>query len=312
MMTDVNRLVNPISHSLSALFKQGSRIAGELAGRVVNQIQLLPGQMQQDRRVAIAVFLVSNAVFFSLALVLAKNLDKQIEKHPEELSDDQQAAKHVLLSAAVGGSVFVLNHLLAQATRTPLSHGLIGAMSTIAIIAQMFSSLIANDPLEEKNPKAEEEGAKEDLLKKLQDEHQIELEKINQAHALAITTLQSEHQVILSDLNAEIKFLNAEKDEQAKILEAAQEKIAKLESTLSKLKMKSGAETKEKEEEAQETIKTLEAEVEKLKAFVKERMETHLQEKKELQDQITQLNQENANLKKPIPSSSTKKSGRKK
>lgn len=314
-MMPVNRVINPLSHSITDLFRHSSHITGELAGRLAKLIQQLPGKMQQDYRVAMAVFVVSNTVFFNLAHVLAKWVDHRIEKHPEELTKDQQLSKKVVLSLAVGISVAVFNRALAKITHTPLSKAFIAVISTAAIASYiLFNKKSTEESADLLNAvgdkeKALEEGLPkespkkvvipEDFLKK--DEHQAVMKSLKAGQAIAIKKLQEQHQIAIDGLNTDIKELKAEKE---KALEEAQGLILGLQSTLSELESKVAAGTKEKETldpsiaEAQSQLILAQAEVESLT----EKVKTLTQELAALKEKSEKQKSANTNHKETIKS----------
>lgn len=307
MMPDFNRLINPIRHSMPDLFRHGSRIAGELAGRLATHIQHLPGQMHQDHRVAVAVFVVSNVAFFALAQTLVNYLNHRIEKHPEELSKDEKMGKEAFLSGVLGLSVGILNHRLARITHTPLNLTFIALISMTAIAVR---TLLNRKPTEQKpdmesvvaqDPKEVVPGTppKEALEEKK--------EEIIQENPLknAIEKLHEQHQTMINDLNTQIDSLKAKGIEQEKALQEALDQAIALKSTSAEFEAKFKAAVEEKDTlveslaEAksqlhvaqgevpalQEKIKELTTEVAKLKEFTEKKLRALADENQQLKNE---------------------------
>src|SRR5258708_7862045 len=105
-MNDIYNVLNPLAVSADHFFKNSVQVTGELAGRGVEFLQNLPNEMKQNNQVAIAVFGVANAAFFTLANLLTKWCDRRIEGHTEELGNDSKVFKAVFLNGFVmGGTV---------------------------------------------------------------------------------------------------------------------------------------------------------------------------------------------------------------
>lgn len=130
------RVTNPLADSVADLFKTIQTTTGDFAGRTVKFIQNIPAQMK-DRNVAVAVFLASNAAFFSLTHLFANWLDKRLEK--QQLTNDQKTFKNLLLNGVViGGSTTLFNYTLSKATNHPLNQYVLIGISLTAIAARVL------------------------------------------------------------------------------------------------------------------------------------------------------------------------------
>ncbi len=135
-MNNIYSFAQAVTSRASDVFTVDFSNIGHWLGR---SIQRLPQQMQQNRNVAFAVFVVANSVFFTLTSFFVKQIDRRIEEHPEELSWDENAFKQVLLSGLCGLSIFVMNDIFAEVMNYPLGDYANAAIALTAISVRLLA-----------------------------------------------------------------------------------------------------------------------------------------------------------------------------
>lgn len=131
--------ISSITGTVQDFINQGCRVTSDWAGRGIDLVKKIPSQMGENKHVAIGIFAASNVAFFKLATVFADWLDNTIEAHPKQLTENQKLFKKGLVDGVVfGGSVAILNHLLARSTNYPLSNVVLLAITTAAIATRVI------------------------------------------------------------------------------------------------------------------------------------------------------------------------------
>lgn len=120
MITNINKLVDPFRESFKNLFTH-IETPGHLAGKAVKYLADLPIHMQQNQSVAVTVFIVSNAIFFTLTHFFAQFLNNCIDRCTTYSPDHRAFTKNFVVNGVlVGGAVCCLNYSLAKTTQFAL------------------------------------------------------------------------------------------------------------------------------------------------------------------------------------------------
>lgn len=258
MMTNINKLVSPIRDSITDLFTTGVDTCGQLAGRTVNYLQHLPTHMQQNQHVAVTIFALSNAVFFTLINVGANSLNNRIERYAEELSKDGELAKNIIVDGfLVGGAVTWFNYNLAKITQCAfadqrINAALLTVVTIAAVVARTF--LIPKTAVDKK----------EDLDVLKDDVADIVADKPKESETVSPKTSPSKdssYQADIEECKAAIAKLKETLATKQKIIDGSQSVKDALTTAL-----KSEAALKEALAEAKEDLKKLQKELKNAKS----------------------------------------------
>lgn len=291
-MNGIYSVTHPLTDVVSDFLS--SRAIGDFFGRTVKYLQDLPTHMQQDRNVAITVFLVANATFAAISNLVANWLDNRIEAHPKQLTDDQKTVKSILINGLViGGSTFTFNVILSKLTQYPLSYGAMAAIAAAAVALRViFTQASAPNEVDalHKDPKGKKKtdpekksadiekeaaGKKADIDKKAAEEKaeaeriaaekKADIEKKAAEAKAEAEKVETEKKAALEKKAAEEK---AETEKKAAEKKAAEEK-AEAEKIAAEEKIEAEKIAAEKKVEAERIATEKKAEAEKIAAEMK-------------------------------------------
>lgn len=266
MILDINRTMGSYVNFISEPINTVTQVVGNLASRAIQQLH-------QNHNIAIALYVVSNYAFISLADNFAKSVELNTDKYFVNLTEKQRVIKNFLLNGAVIGSfAAIFNALLSKATQHPISRNILSVIVIGTIAARIILKEAINRYQEYLKLKTDLASA-QSLIAKMQtghieiftekkvekergifDEAQIEIDSLSESLEEAKITIKKledelkEAQALIIQ-KSEIENENADLKEFKVRLEEAQSKIVFLSEALEIAKKKVETPTKDSEDD---------------------------------------------------------------
>lgn len=127
------------TRACSEIYKSSARkMESDWLGYPVQFIQNVPQMMQKNKIFAGSVIFAINMIFFSIVNPCIDYLNYRIERHPEELTQDERIFKHIFLNTLLVYSTLALNDFSSLFTQYSLSHTAVVIIGVTVIAARFL------------------------------------------------------------------------------------------------------------------------------------------------------------------------------
>lgn len=165
-MNHIYPFINNFKTFVSPFLKNGAQQISQWKNHIIRFIQLIPQQMQQNSKIAVAVIATTNMVFFFAMRSITNKIDKRLDNQAKPLNLAQRTIKHIFLNGIIlGGSVFSANLLLSKITQYPLSKSVVAAITTAAILGRILLNQVGKCFARSEKPVDEEQEINPELKK---------------------------------------------------------------------------------------------------------------------------------------------------